>query len=161
MLVRLHLSADKWDSCLPSLSLYFNIYFAPTDATMFQNIQQFHSGVSNTNSFRLLATLFITKNSIDMRILCSELSQLKRIAIITVNRSGMVRLGGKLQRVRKYMSGNTLYLCHVTNKRYAKERTIFNTQKCNLIQPNYCPKILVFHAVKARKTTRYGERYRS
>ena len=73
----------------------------------------------------------------------------------------MVRLGGKLQRVRKYMSGNTLYLCHVTNKRYAKERTIFNTQKCNLIQPNYCPKILFFHAVKARKTTRYGERYRS
>ena len=79
--VRLYLSADKCDSCLPSLSLYFNIYFAPTDATMFQNIQQFHSGGSNTNSFRLLATLFITKNSIDMRILCSELSQLKRIAI--------------------------------------------------------------------------------
>ena len=82
MLVRLHLSTDKCDSCLPSLSLYFNIYFAPTDATMFQNIQQFHSGGSNTNSFRLLATLFITKNSIDMRILCSELSQLKRIATI-------------------------------------------------------------------------------
>ena len=81
MPVRLYLSADKCDSCLPSLSLYFNIYFAPTDATMFQNIQQFHSGGSNTNSFRLLATLFITKNSIDMRILCSELSQLKRIAI--------------------------------------------------------------------------------
>ena len=83
------------------------------------------------------------------------------LGLSTVNRSGMVRLGGKLQRVRKYMSGNTLYLCHVTNKRYAKERTIFNTQKCNLIQPNYCPKILFFHAVKARKTTRYGERYRS
>ena len=49
---------------------------------MFQNIQQFHSGGSNTNSFRLLATLFITKNSIDMRILSTELSQLKRIAII-------------------------------------------------------------------------------
>ena len=42
----------------------------------------FHSGRSNTNSFRLLATLFITKNSIDMRILSTELSQLKRIAII-------------------------------------------------------------------------------
>ena len=41
-----------------------------------------HSGGSNTNSFRLLATLFKTKNSIDMPILCSELSQLKRIAII-------------------------------------------------------------------------------
>ena len=68
--------------CLPSLSLYFNIYFAPTAATMFQKIQQFHSGGSNTNSFRLLATLFITKNSIDMRILSTELSQLKRIAII-------------------------------------------------------------------------------
>ena len=39
--------ADKCDSCLPSHSLYFNIYFAPTDATMFQNIQQFHSGGSN------------------------------------------------------------------------------------------------------------------
>ena len=37
-------------------------------ATMFHNIQQFHSGGSNTNSFRLLATLFKTKNSIDMRI---------------------------------------------------------------------------------------------
>ena len=49
---------------------------------MFQNIQQFHSGESNTISFRLLATLFITKNSIDMRILSTELSQLKRIAII-------------------------------------------------------------------------------
>ena len=49
---------------------------------MFQNIQQFHSGGSNTNFFRLLATLFITKNSIDMRILSTELSQLKRIAII-------------------------------------------------------------------------------
>ena len=49
---------------------------------MFQNIQQFHSGGSNTNSFRLLATLFITKNSIDMRILTTELSQLKRVAII-------------------------------------------------------------------------------
>ena len=49
---------------------------------MFQNIQQFHSGGSNTNSFRLLVTLFITKNSIDMRILSTELSQLKRIAII-------------------------------------------------------------------------------
>ena len=37
-------------SCLPSLSLYFNIiYFAPADATMFQNIQQSHSGGSNTN----------------------------------------------------------------------------------------------------------------
>ena len=48
---------------------------------MFQNILQFHSGGSNTNSFRLLATLFITKNSIDMRILSTELSQLKRIAI--------------------------------------------------------------------------------
>ena len=82
LFVRLHLSADKCDSCLPSLSPYFNIYFAPTDATMFQNIQQFHSGGSNTNSFRLLATLFITKNSIDMRILSTELSQLKRIAII-------------------------------------------------------------------------------
>ena len=81
-LVRLHLSADKCGSCLPSLSLYFNIYFAPTDAAMFQNIQQFHSGGSNTNSFRLLATLFITKNSIDTRILSTELSQLKRIAII-------------------------------------------------------------------------------
>ena len=75
-------SKCKCDSCLPSLSLYFNIYFAPTNATMFQNIQQFHSGGSNTNSFRLLATLFITKNSIDMHLLCSELSQLKRIAII-------------------------------------------------------------------------------
>ena len=71
--------ADMCDSCLPSLSLYFNIYFAPADATMFQNIQQFHSGGSNTNPFRLLATLFITKNSIDMRILSTELSQLKRI----------------------------------------------------------------------------------
>ena len=49
---------------------------------MFQNIQQFHSGGSNTNSFRLLATLFITTNSIDMRILSTELSQLTRIAII-------------------------------------------------------------------------------
>ena len=49
---------------------------------MFQNIQQFYSGGSNTNSFRSLATLFITKNSIDMRILSTELSQLKRIAII-------------------------------------------------------------------------------
>ena len=49
---------------------------------MFQNIQQFHSGESNTNSFGLLATLFITQNSIDMRILSTELSQLKRIAII-------------------------------------------------------------------------------
>ena len=29
---RLHVSADKCDSCLPSLSLYFNAYFAPTDA---------------------------------------------------------------------------------------------------------------------------------
>ena len=75
LFVRLHLSAHKCDSCLPSLSLYFNIYFAPTDATMFQNIQQFHSGGSNTNSFRLLAILFITKNSINMRILPSELSQ--------------------------------------------------------------------------------------
>ena len=82
LFVRLHLCADKCDSCLPSLSLYFNTYFAPTDASMFQNIQQFHSGGSNTNSFRLLATLFITKNSIDMRILSTELSQLKRIAII-------------------------------------------------------------------------------
>ena len=81
--VRLHLSADKCGSRLPSLSpYYFNIYFALTDAIMFQNIQQFHSGGSNTNSFRLLATLFITKNSIDMRILSTELSQLKRIAII-------------------------------------------------------------------------------
>ena len=41
-----------------------------------------HLGGSNTNSFRLLASLFITKNSIDMRILSTELSQLKRIAII-------------------------------------------------------------------------------
>ena len=49
---------------------------------MFQNIQQFHSGGSNTNSFRLLATLFKTKDSIDMRILSTELSQLKRVAII-------------------------------------------------------------------------------
>ena len=49
---------------------------------MFQNIQEFHSGGSNTNSFRLLATLFITKNSIDMRILSTELSQLKRIGIL-------------------------------------------------------------------------------
>ena len=49
---------------------------------MFQNIQQSHLGGSNTNSFRLLATLFKTKNGIDMRILCSELSQLKKIAII-------------------------------------------------------------------------------
>ena len=45
-----------------------------------QNIQQFHSGGSN--SFRVLATLFITRNSIDMCILSTELSQLKRIAII-------------------------------------------------------------------------------
>ena len=82
LFVRLHLSADKCDSCLSSLSLYFNIYFAPTDATMFQSIQQFHSGGWNTNSFRLLATLFIIKNNIDMRILSTELSQLKRIAII-------------------------------------------------------------------------------
>ena len=82
LFVRLHLSAHKCDSCLPSLSLYFNIYFASTDATMFQNIEQFHSGGSNTNSFRLLVTLFRTKNSIDMRILSTELSQLKRIAII-------------------------------------------------------------------------------
>ena len=51
---------------------------------MFQNIQQFHSGESNTNSFRLLATLFIPKNSIDMRILSTELSQLKGIAIINL-----------------------------------------------------------------------------
>ena len=49
---------------------------------MFQNIQQSHSGGSNTNSFRLLATLLKTKNGIDMRILCSKLSQLKRMAII-------------------------------------------------------------------------------
>ena len=49
---------------------------------MFQNIQQSHSGRSNTNSFRLLATLLKTKNGIDMRILCSELSQQKRMAII-------------------------------------------------------------------------------
>ena len=49
---------------------------------MFQNIQQSHSGGSNTNSFRLLATLLKPKNGIDMRILCSELSQLKRMAII-------------------------------------------------------------------------------
>ena len=49
---------------------------------MFQNIQQFHAGGSNTNSFRLLATLFKTKDSIDMRILSTELSQLKRVAII-------------------------------------------------------------------------------
>ena len=49
---------------------------------MFQNIQQFHSGGSNTNSFKLLATLFKTKDSIDMRILSTELSQLKRVAII-------------------------------------------------------------------------------
>ena len=82
LFVRLHLSADKCDSCLPNLSLYFNIYFAPTDATMFQNIQQFHSAGSNTNSFWLLATLFMTKNCIDMRILSTVLSQLKRIAII-------------------------------------------------------------------------------
>ena len=62
---------------MTSLSLYFNIYFAPTDATMFQNIQQFHSLGSKINSFRLLAALFITKNSIDMRILSTEFSQLK------------------------------------------------------------------------------------
>ena len=49
---------------------------------MFQNIQQFHSGGSNTNSFKLLATLFKTKDSIDMRNLSTELSQLKRVAII-------------------------------------------------------------------------------
>ena len=56
------------------VSLYFNIYFAPTDASMFQNIHQFHSGGSNTNSLGLLATLFITKNCIDlMRILSTEL----------------------------------------------------------------------------------------
>ena len=62
---------------------YTSIYFELTDATMFQNIQQFHSGGSNTNFFRLLATLFITKNSIlDMRILSTELSQLKRVAFI-------------------------------------------------------------------------------
>ena len=61
LFVRRHLSADKCDSCLPSFSLYFNIYFAPIDATvtMFQHIQQFHSGGSNTNSFRLLATLLL------------------------------------------------------------------------------------------------------
>ena len=51
---------------------------------MFQNIQQIHSGGSNTNPFRLSATLFITKNSIDIRILSTELSQLKRVAIINV-----------------------------------------------------------------------------
>ena len=56
---------------------------------MFQNIQQFHSGGSNTNSFTLLATLFITKNSIDMRILSTELSQLKRIAIISAISRGI------------------------------------------------------------------------
>ena len=82
LFVRLHLFADKCDSCLPSLSLYFNTYFAPTDATMFQSIQQFHSFSNFTNSFRLLATLFIIKNSIDMRILSTELGELKRIAII-------------------------------------------------------------------------------
>ena len=49
---------------------------------MFQNILQFHPMGTNTNSFRLLATLFITKNRIDKRILSTELSQLKRIAII-------------------------------------------------------------------------------
>ena len=49
---------------------------------MFQNIQQFHAGGSNTNSFRLLATLFKTKDSIDMHILSTELSQLNRVAII-------------------------------------------------------------------------------
>ena len=58
------------------------MYFTPTDATMFQNIQQILSGGSHANSFKLLATLFKTKNSIDTRILSSELSQLKRIAII-------------------------------------------------------------------------------
>ena len=51
---------------------------------MFQNIQQFHSGGSKTNSFRFLATLLITKNSIDMRILSTELSQLKRKAVINI-----------------------------------------------------------------------------
>ena len=45
LFVRLHLSAYKCDSCLPSLSLYFNIYFAPTDAAM-------------------LATLFKTKKTV-------------------------------------------------------------------------------------------------
>ena len=45
-------ASETWPicSCLPSLSLYFNIiYFASADATMFQNIQQSHSGGSNTN----------------------------------------------------------------------------------------------------------------
>ena len=36
-------------SCLPSLSLHFNIYLSPADATMFQNIQQSNSRGSNTN----------------------------------------------------------------------------------------------------------------
>ena len=51
---------------------------------MFQSIQQFHPGGWNTNSFMqaFIATLFIIKSSIDMRILSTELSQLKRIAII-------------------------------------------------------------------------------
>ena len=43
-------------------------------ATMFQNIQQFHSGGSNT-------PVTYPYHRIDMRILCIELSQLKRIAI--------------------------------------------------------------------------------
>ena len=48
------------------------------------------SGGSNTISFWLLATLFKTKNSIDMRILSSELSQIKRIAIINIVKVALI-----------------------------------------------------------------------
>ena len=40
------------------------------------------------------------------------------LRISTVNRNEMVRLGGKLQRLREMMSETTLYFCHVINKRY-------------------------------------------
>ena len=46
------------------------------------HIKVVNNVAKSLNSFRLLATLFKTKNSIDMRILSGELSQLKRIAII-------------------------------------------------------------------------------
>ena len=82
MLVRLHLSADKCDSCLPSVSLYFNIYFAPTDAAMFQNIQQFHS-YQFLQAFSYI--IYNEKQHRYMRILFSELSQLKRIVIIKMS----------------------------------------------------------------------------
>ena len=43
-----------------------------------------------------------------------------RVRLTTVNRRGMVRLAGKLQRPQKFMSGTNFYFCHVINKRYAR-----------------------------------------